>query len=106
MFEEANEIPPEFASVETFGEFLLDEDRTEFTYEEAVLIAKNLKHSVATLVIRDLKSYGFTMTERGIPKRVRGFTTSSHDRYYGPGSSKMHGGSGHEQISGFAGQKG
>lgn len=96
---------PEHASVEAFAAYLLDDEREEFTFKEAEELAEALGQSVASYVIRELKSYGFTMTPRAIPRRVRGFRTSSHDRWFGPGSSKTHGGSGHEQINGFAGQK-
>lgn len=99
------EESPEYASVEAFGEFLLDEGRTEFSFKEAETLAEGVGHSTTFYVIRALKVYGFTMSERAEPKRVRGMKTSSNDRWFGPGSSKSHGGSGGEQISGFAGQK-
>ena len=99
-------MTPELASVEAFGEFLLAEDRTDFTFDEAVDLAAALGQSVPTLVIRDLKTFGFKMTPRPTEKRVRGYTTSSQDRYFGPGSSKSYGGSGYEQITGFAGRVG
>lgn len=98
-------MDPEFASVEAFGEFLLDNDRTEFSFEEAELLAKELGVPVGS-AIQALKEYGLSMSFRQEPKRVRGFLTSSHDRWYGPGSSPMHGGSGWEQISGFGGDEG
>ena len=96
---------PEYESVEAFVEFLLDEERMSFTLEEIEALGFCL-HVSNPKLISDLKSYGLTMDEREVPKRVRGFQSNSHDRFYGPGSSKMHGGSGWEQISGFAGQKG
>lgn len=96
----------DFISVEEFGTFLLDEGRSSFTFEEAESLAGSLGQSVATLVIRELKSYGFTMVAREVPRAVRGFQTSSNDRWYGPGSCKTHGGSGWEQINGLAGQEG
>jgi len=92
-------------SIEEFGEYLLDDDRTEFTFQEAEEVAGEVGLHV-TAVVRSLKSYGFSMQTREVEKPVRGYRTSSHDRYYGPGSSKMHGGSGHEQIAGFSGQEG
>jgi len=96
----------DFVSVEEFGTFLLDEGRNSFTFEEAEGLAATLGQSVATLVIRELKSYGFTMVAREVPRRIRGFQTSSNDRWFGLGSCKTSGGSGWEQISGFAGQEG
>ena len=99
------EILPEHESVEAFAEFLMAEERVAFTYIEADTVAQGLK--VATyVVIEDLKSYGFSYEGRASVKRVRGYTSNSHDRWYGPGSMKSHGGSGHEQICGFGGQKG
>lgn len=99
------EILPEHEDVEAFVEYLMAEERTSFTFGEADLVAQAM--TVATYkVIEGLKSFGFTYEGRSEPKKVRGFTTNSHDRWYGPGSSKTHGGSGHEQICGFAGQKG
>jgi hypothetical protein len=101
----AVETSPEFESIEAFAQFLLDEERTEFCLDEVLQLAETLRRSNPR-IIAELKSYGFQMTAREVPKKVRGFTSSSHDRFYGPGSSKMHGGSGYEQIAGFAGQKG
>lgn len=98
-------VDPEFASVEAFVESLLDDDRVAFTFPEAEHLAKGTGSSVPD-VIRALRDYGLGMVERQEPKQVRGFTTSSHDRWYGPGSSPSHGGSGWEQIGGFGGQEG
>jgi hypothetical protein len=99
------EILPEHESVEAFAEFLMAEERVSFSFVEADTIAQGLK--IATyVVIEGLKSYGYTYEGRASEKRVRGYTSNNHDRWYGPGSMKSHGGSGHEQITGFAGQKG
>lgn len=97
---------PELRSVEAFAEYLLDDERTEFTFEEATELAGALGLSVATPVIRDLKTYGFSMTPRQPERQVRGFHANNHDRWYGPGACRTHGGSGWEQISGFGGQTG
>lgn len=99
------EILPEHESVDAFAEFLVAEDRDSFSFIEAEVVAQGLK--VATyVVIHGLKDYGFIYEGRTSEKRVRGFRSNSHDRWYGPGACKSHGGSGHEQITGFAGQKG
>lgn len=97
---------PELASVDAFAEHLVEDDRTTFTYDEAVLLSEALGLSCASTTIRGLRAYGLVMEERHSEKRVRGYTTSSHDRYFGPGSSSCHGGSGWEQIGGFAGDAG
>lgn len=98
-------MEPEYESVEAFAEYLMADERTEFTLEDVVKLADRIQGSNSK-IIYELKSYGFSMAARVPPKKVRGFTTSSHDRYFGPGCSKTHGGSGWEQISGFAGQEG
>lgn len=99
------EVLPEHESVETFAEFLVAEERVSFSFAEADIVARGMK--VATyVVIEGLKGYGIAYEGRNEPKRVRGFTSNPHDRWYGPGACKSHGGSGHEQIQGFAGQKG
>lgn len=91
---------------EEFAEECLGNDRVEFTYEEALKLAREAGFSVALPAIQWLKDFGMTMAVREPAKSVRGFRSSNHDRYFGPGSSPMHGGSGYEQISGFAGQEG
>jgi hypothetical protein len=96
------EILPEHESIDTFAEFLAAEDRDYFSFIEAETIAKGLK--IATyVVINGLKDYGFTYEGRASEKRVRGFKSNSHDRWQAYPSC---GGSGWEQISGFAGKSG
>jgi hypothetical protein len=95
----------EYRSTEDFATELVDDDRTSFTFEEADSLAEDLKVTTAK-VIRDLKAYGLTYEGRLAEKRVRGFTSNPHDRWFGPGSSPTHGGSGYEQIAGFGGREG
>lgn len=84
----------------------LEEDgRTSFTFQEAEALADELGFSTAVEVIAGLRGRGLAMDERKPAKRVRGFTANSHDRYCDP-ANKTHGGSGYEQINGFAGQTG
>jgi len=92
-------------SVEEFATELADDDRESFTFEEADAVAVDLQVNTAK-VIRELKAYGFAYEGRPKPQKVRGFTANPHDRWYGPGSSKTHGGSGYEQINGFGGREG
>lgn len=101
-----HEDTPETASVEAFATFLLDDDRLSFTYAEACALAKALDchESVVIRALRD--DYGFAYAGRPVERRKRGFLTSSLDRFYGPGACRTHGGSGWEQVSGFAGQEG
>lgn len=97
---------PELESVEAFAEFLLDDERTRFSFEEAEELSEALGYSIAAPVIKALKEYGFEMIPRESERRVRGFRANSHDRWYGPGSCPTHGGSGWEQIVGVGGQEG
>ena len=92
-------------AVTSFVDDKLGDDETSFSFIEAEKLAAGVGIHVST-IIRLAQEAGLGYTGRETPKRVRGFTTSSNDRYFGPGSSNSHGGSGHEQISGFAGQKG
>lgn len=98
-----HEDTPETASVEAFATFLLDDDRLSFTYAEACALAKALDchESVVIRALRD--DYGFAYAGRPVERRKRGFLTSSLDRWQ---TSPSHGGSGWEQITGFAGARG
>jgi hypothetical protein len=96
---------PEYESVEAFAEFLMSDERTVFTLADVVKLAVSTRTSDPK-VIAELESYGFAKEKREPPKAVRGFTSNPHDRFYGPGSCKTHGGSGWEQITGLAGQEG
>lgn len=97
---------PEFASIEAFAEFLMDDERTSFNAAELQDLCAVVRQ-VSSKVRKELEGYGFTLAKRRHGKRVRGFTSGlGNDRWYGPGSAPCHGGSGHEQISGFAGQRG
>jgi hypothetical protein len=96
---------PEYKNIRSFAEFLADDDREEFSHED--LIRLNMSTRTQISVVRtELESYGFRLAVRAPERRVRGFQTNSNDRYFGPGSSPSHGGSGHEQIGGWAGRKG
>lgn len=97
-------IFPEYESVETFVEECLDDERDHFT--TADMQALNTATRMRLQDIRKaLEGYGLRFVPREPEKRVRGVTTGSNDRFYGPGSDKMYGGSGWEQINGFAGDK-
>ncbi len=97
---------PQYASVEALVEYLMYEDeRFDFTHEHLTHLRRRLQRSARELR-RELESYGLKLLPRAKPKHFRGFDSNDHDRWYGPGSSKTHGGTGYEQINGFAGQKG
>jgi hypothetical protein len=99
------DVDPEHESVEAFVEFCMDDEQDTFTHVDLGHIAY-ATHTSRCVVRKALEDYGLTLKVRAVARRRRGFTTNSNDRYYGPGSSKSHGGSGHSQIRGIAGQKG
>ncbi len=82
---------PEYRSVEAFVEHCLDDDRTDFTHEDLQALNYRLRAPVAQ-VRESLERWGMRLRERRPVRRVRGFTTSSHDRWFGPGSEATHGG--------------
>lgn len=96
---------PEVASVDAFVSYMIDDEREEFTGEELQILSANTK-TFSTKVREDLESLGFKLAPRAKEKEVRGFKANPHDRWHGKGSCPTHGGSGHEQIAGFAGRAG
>jgi hypothetical protein len=96
---------PEFESVESFIEYLCDDDRTEFTHGELAALNARL-HVPTRLLRRELEGYGLTLRGQAHEVQVRTYLSNPHDRWSGPGSSPTHGGSGWEQIAGMAGQVG
>jgi hypothetical protein len=95
-------IHPEFASVSAFVEYLLDDERDEFTLREATEVALATGQRPLS-VVRELEGWGLTFVPPAAPKVVRGYRSNNHNRWEGnPGA----GGSGWEVISGFAGQTG
>ncbi len=93
------------ALLDRFVDELLDDERTSFTFAEAEELSTELGFSTAVEVIKGLRARGCAMDERLPERKIRGFRSNSHDRYCDP-ENKAHGGSGWEQISGFAGQTG
>lgn len=96
---------PEHESIATFAEFMVDDERTEFTHADIVQLAEAERKSYHVVRV-ELEGWGFKLAKRPHEKNVRGVSSNDNDRWYGPGAEKMHGGSGHEQIAGFAGQEG
>jgi hypothetical protein len=97
--------PPEFESIESFVEYKMEDDQATFTHVELTTLGFHLRRSFHALRV-ELEGYGLSLERRLHVKSVRGVSSNGNDRYYGPGAEKMHGGSGWEQINGFAGQKG
>ena len=81
---------PEYESVESFVEFLLAEDREEWTAEELAELSCQLERSKVKLVA-ELRDYGLRPASRESERRVRGFRTNNHDRW---SAYMSHGGSG------------
>lgn len=84
---------PEYRSIDDFCNFLKDDERTTFTAEDLTALRSYLEVSASDLRFT-LKARGFTLFAREVPKKVRGFSTSSNDRWFGPGSERTHGGGG------------
>ena len=82
---------PEFASVEAFAQYMYDEDRTDFSHEDLHALGYRTRTRIDELRVA-LGAYGLRLGVREIPKPVRGFTTSSNDRWFGPGACKTYGG--------------
>lgn len=81
------------------------ESEPEVPFSEIEAIANEVGIALGTMVGL-VKGYGLKIGKRAIVREVRGFKSNPHDRWYGKGSSPTHGGSGWEQITGFAGQNG
>jgi hypothetical protein len=76
---------PEFASVDAFATYLYDDDRETYTVDELARLAFFTRRSNLSL-IDELSGYCLRLAPREPVRRVRGFTTSSNDRWFGPGS--------------------
>jgi hypothetical protein len=95
-------VAPEYESIETFVQYVMDDERTTFDHNDLGELACGLQRSRCK-VRADLEGFGLTLAPRAFEKRVRGFTANNHNRWDG---NPCGGGSGWEQISGFAGRKG
>ncbi len=99
---------PEYATVEAFVQFCLDDEKTTFTSGDAQRIAQNLWPTTPTdrtinTVIEQLKGWGLRLVNGERRANSRGFTANSHNRWT---NGENAGGSGFEQINGFAGREG
>ena len=92
----------DFDSVEAFVEGCMDDGVEEFDWRHLNCLALRLQRSNPGLR-QELESYGLRCRPRPSPKRIRGYTDNPHDRWYG---NPCGGGSGWEQIMGFAGREG
>lgn len=72
---------PEFTSVQTFVEFLMQSGRKEFSGEEMLLFAG--AHCLSFTKVRDeLELNGFVLERREIPRRLRGYKSRDDDRWF------------------------
>lgn len=93
---------PEYDSIEAFAEYLLDDEREEFTHLDLGCLNRRLGIPTRTIRVA-LEDFGFRLKIREKERSIRGFTANSHDRWAG---NPCAGGSGWEQIPGFAGHQG
>jgi hypothetical protein len=89
---------PEFASLDAFMEFLLEEDRDSFTFEEVTELNRVLQVPFASIRAQ-LQAVGFKYETRPKTKEFRTFSANSHNRWTG---NPCGGGSGWESIIGMA----
>ena len=71
---------PEFATVETFVQFLMDDERESFTPGDAQKVAQRTGAKLSDITAQ-LKSYGFKCEIRAKAPEGRGFTANDHDKY-------------------------
>lgn len=95
----------DYQSIEAFVEAAIEDDELQFDWRHLAALAWNLRRSRET-IRKELISYGLHFGCKPSGRRVRTIGDNPHDRWYGPGSSPTHGGSGWEQVAGFAGQEG
>ena len=96
---------PDLATIETFVEACFDDGVCQFDWQHLALLAWNLGRDRGK-IRRELESFGLKFQERPQVRRIRTVGDNPNDRWYGLGSSPTHGGSGWEQIDGFAGRAG
>lgn len=88
------------SAVVDFANSILDDDRLEFTFEEACEVAFAIGLSIATPVIRNLRALGFSMAPRAVPRRVRTISSCDNDRFFGPGCMNTCAGAGFFSVAG------
>jgi hypothetical protein len=95
---------PEYASVETFVQFLLDDDRTSFFPGEAQAVAIATRSSMPA-VTEELKGYGFTVVTLAVQNVTRGFNSNPNGTHPFQ-ANPTHTTPGGSNILGFAGSEG
>lgn len=84
---------PEYASIEDFVQYMMDDDRSEYDHEDLKALNYRLQKPLHEIKA-ELGSYGLKLKQRGPEKKGRGFQSPDHDRWFGPGSDPTHGGGG------------
>lgn len=104
-FGDLDPTDPDLQTIESFVESCMDDDHPQFNWQHLAVLAWNLRRDRSKIRL-ELESYGLRFIERPNVRRIRTFKDNPHDRWFGPGSCPTHGGSGWEQIEGFAGREG
>lgn len=95
----------EFASIENFVEFLMDDDRTTFTTAE--LVALVARTGIYNTTLRHmLEDYGLTLVGPVRERNFATFGTNQHNRWTNSEARRMNGGGGGDSIIGIAGRVG
>ncbi len=84
---------PEYKSLEDFIQYLIDDERNTYDFEDLQALNYRLKRPTKEIK-KELEEYGLKLKPRDVEVRTRGFNTSDLDRFYGPGSESTSGGSG------------
>jgi len=92
----------DYESVESFVEACIEDGVTSFTWEVLAVLAWNLSRS-RRAIRAELEEYGLQFIERATPRKFRTVGDNPHNRWEG---NPCGGGSGWEQITGFAGREG
>lgn len=79
-FEGLDPEAPEFASVESLLEDLIDNNEAEFTHNQMACVNYRTGETTATIK-RELEAWGLTLKLRVRERNVRTFSTNSHDRF-------------------------
>lgn len=93
---------PDLASVEAFLEACHEDKETHFNWEHLAVLSRNLRRA-RSLIRAELEAAGLKFQERPNVRRIRTLNDNPHDRWFG---NPCAGGSGWEQIEGFAGREG
>ncbi len=74
---EVDRDAPEYDSVEDFVQYLMDDDKHQFSHEDLAALNYRLKKPVQSLK-KELESYGLSMLTREPEKKVRGISDNPH----------------------------